>query len=237
MMNIMIYEDNRECIGNLQGILREYFEERSIMFSMFITKLGAFCDFDSGNNTDMVFIDIDGEEGDAINFARRIRQNNKNAIIFLLTDKLQIIPEMMKVGIFQVILKPIDADLVYDELDRAVQLYADIYSIYDISWCGVNHLLNYKDIFYIEAYNRHLYIVTGEDSYISMGSIHKEKERFGGRSFARCHCGFLVNMQYITECGSNYVKMSNGKEIPISRQYRDEFMNSFTKYLKTKTIH
>ena len=45
MMNIMIYEDNRECIGNLQGILREYFEERSIMFSMFITKLGAFCDF------------------------------------------------------------------------------------------------------------------------------------------------------------------------------------------------
>lgn len=48
---------------------------------------------------------------------------------------------------------------------------------------------------------------------------------------------FLVNMQYITECGSNYVKMSNGKEIPISRQYRDEFMNSFTKYLKTKTIH
>lgn len=28
MMNIMIYEDNRECIGNLQGILREYFEER-----------------------------------------------------------------------------------------------------------------------------------------------------------------------------------------------------------------
>lgn len=49
MMNIMIYEDNRECIGNLQGILREYFEERSIMFSMFITKLGAFCDFDSGN--------------------------------------------------------------------------------------------------------------------------------------------------------------------------------------------
>ena len=138
-MNIMICEDNRECIGNLQGILREYFEERSIMFSMFITKLGAFCDFDSGNNTDMVFIDIDGEEGDAINFARRIRQNNKNAIIFLLTDKLQIIPEMMKVGIFQVILKPIDADLVYDELDRAVQLYADIYSIYDISWCGVNH--------------------------------------------------------------------------------------------------
>lgn len=31
--------------------------------------------------------------------------------------------------------------------------------------------------------------------------------------------------------------MSNGKEIPISRQYRDEFMNLFTKYLKTKTIH
>lgn len=26
--------------------------------------------------------------------------------------------------------------------------------------------------------------------------------------------------------------MSNGKEIPISRQYRDEFMNLFTKYLK-----
>ena len=39
MMNIMIYEDNRECIGNLQGILREYFEERSIMFSMFCTDL------------------------------------------------------------------------------------------------------------------------------------------------------------------------------------------------------
>ena len=237
IMNVMIYEDNGGRVGSLEGIVSRYFIKRGIKFSMFITRLGAFCDFDSENNTDMVFIDIDGEEGDAINFARRIRQNNKNAIIFLLTDKLQIIPEMMKVGIFQVILKPIDADLVYDELDRAVQLYADIYSIYDISWCGVNHLLNYKDIFYIEAYNRHLYIVTGEDSYMSMGSIHKEKERFGGRSFARCHCGFLVNMQYITECGSNYVKMSNGKEIPISRQYRDEFMNSFTKYLKTKTIH
>lgn len=237
MMNIMIYEDNGECIGNLQGILREYFEERSIMFSMFITKLGAFCDFIQEDNIDILFIDIVGQNGSAIDFARKIKKNNRNVIIFLVTDRLQIIPNIMKVGIFQVILKPIDIDLLYDELDRAVQLYADIYSTYDICWCGVNYLLNYKDIFYIEAYNRHLYIVTGEDSYMSMGSIHKEKERFGGRSFARCHCGFLVNMQYITECGSNYIKMSNGKEIPISRQYRDEFMNLFTKYLKTKTIH
>lgn len=236
-MNVMIYEDNGGCVGSLEGIVSRYFIKRGIKFSMFITRLGAFCDFDSENNTDMVFIDIDGEEGDAINFARRIRQNNKNAIIFLLTDKLQIIPEMMKVGIFQVILKPIDADLVYDELDRAVQLYADIYSIYDISWCGVNHLLNYKDIFYIEAYNRHLYIVTEENSYMSAGSIHKEKERFVGRSFARCHCGFLVNMQHITEYGKNYIKMCNGKEIPVSRQYREEFMLLYKKYLETKTIH
>lgn len=236
-MNVMIYEDNGGRVGSLEGIVSRYFIKRGIKFSMFITRLGAFCDFDSENNTDMVFIDIDGEEGDAINFARRIRQNNKNAIIFLLTDKLQIIPEMMKVGIFQVILKPIAADLVYDELDRAVQLYADIYSIYDISWCGVNHLLNYKDIFYIEAYNRHLYIVTEENSYMSAGSIHKEKERFVGRSFARCHCGFLVNMQHITEYGKNYIKMCNGKEIPVSRQYREEFMLLYKKYLETKTIH
>lgn len=236
-MNVMIYEDNGGRVGSLEGIVSRYFIKRGIKFSMFITRLGAFCDFDSENNTDMVFIDIDGEEGDAINFARRIRQNNKNAIIFLLTDKLQIIPEMMKVGIFQVILKPIDADLVYDELDRAVQLYADIYSIYDISWCGVNHLLDYKDIFYIEAYNRHLYIVTEENSYMSAGSIHKEKERFVGRSFARCHCGFLVNMQHITEYGKNYIKMCNGKEIPVSRQYREEFMLLYKKYLETKTIH
>lgn len=236
-MNVMIYEDNGGRVGSLEGIVSRYFIKRGIKFSMFITRLGAFCDFDSENNTDMVFIDIDGEEGDAINFVRRIRQNNKNAIIFLLTDKLQIIPEMMKVGIFQVILKPIAADLVYDELDRAVQLYADIYSIYDISWCGVNHLLNYKDIFYIEAYNRHLYIVTEENSYMSAGSIHKEKERFVGRSFARCHCGFLVNMQHITEYGKNYIKMCNGKEIPVSRQYREEFMLLYKKYLETKTIH
>lgn len=236
-MNVMIYEDNGGCVGSLEGIVSRYFRKRSIKFSMFITRPGAFCDFNSENNNDIVFIDTDGQEGDAINFARMVKQKNRNSIIFLFTDRLQIIPEMMKVGIFQVILKPVDADLIYDELDRAVQLYADIHSTYDINWCGVNYLLNYKDIFYVEAYNRHLYIVTEEDSYMSVGSLHKEKERFVGHSFARCHCGFLVNMQYITEYGKNYIKMCDGKEIPVSRQYREEFMFLYKKYLETKTVH
>lgn len=202
-MNVMIYEDNGGCVGSLEGIVSRYFRKRSIKFSMFITRPGAFCDFNSGNNGDIVFIDTDGQESDAINFAKTVKQKNRNSIIFLFTDRLQIIPEMMKVGIFQVILKPVDADLIYDELDRAVQLYADIYSTYNIS----------------------------------VGSIHKEKERFVGRSFARCHCGFLVNMQYITEYGKNYIKMCDGKEIPVSRQYREEFMLLYKKYLETKTVH
>lgn len=64
-------------------------------------------------------------------------------------------------------------------------------------------------------------------SYLSLKSVMGEL----CDSFARCHSGFVVNFEYIETVMNEKVLLKGGREIPVGRAFRKEFMQRYLKYM------
>lgn len=53
-----------------------------------------------------------------------------------------------------------------------------------------------------------------------------------GENFYRCHRGYLVNMAYIAEYGSDSIRLMGGEEIYLTRRKHGEFVKAYMWYLQ-----
>lgn len=89
---------------------------------------------------------------------------------------------------------------------------------------GVMKRIDVDAIVYIEAhsYKCMFYMDDGTTYEISM-PMGKAIEYMDEKQIARIHRSYSVNIDQIDEYYGGMVKMYNGKEIPVGREYRDAF--------------
>lgn len=90
--------------------------------------------------------------------------------------------------------------------------------------------VNFDDILYFEAITRYTKVVTKDSKILSSYSIGKFSELVAGLLFYMVHRSFIVNMKYIHRYeSSGIVIMSNGAEIPVARNARENFFKLLDK--------
>ena len=88
-----------------------------------------------------------------------------------------------------------------------------------------------REILYIEALNKNLMVHCIDDVYrfsAKLGLIEKELEN---SNIMRCHRSYLVNVEHITAVKKDFLQLTGGKEIPVSRPYRKLMLDRLTDYL------
>ncbi|MEZ5017643.1 MAG: LytTR family DNA-binding domain-containing protein [Flavipsychrobacter sp.] len=89
---------------------------------------------------------------------------------------------------------------------------------------------NVEDILYIETVNRYTKIVTINKEIISSYSLGMYKKTLPAHLFLLVHRSFIINISHVTRLDpNNYVIMTNKKEIPLSKNHKDEFLTHFQK--------
>ena len=178
---------------------------------------------------------IDGVNG--INFAESVRKINKKAIIIFLSQNMLSVGGILKRYICPA------AYFLYDELEnladfviRTVQqleqspdeanIKLEIVSKYEKIEVSLNNVL------YFVSCNKKIVcnMANGQkvEFYGTLSSIEKLYDEF----LIRCHSGYLVNKQKISEVNytKNYMRVFDSNEkIPISRKYRPDikrFLNA-----------
>lgn len=85
-----------------------------------------------------------------------------------------------------------------------------------------------NDILYLEATNGCTKIVTSESELLSAYNIGKYNYVLENKQFFHVHRSYIVNIDYVTRYEAHgVITMTNKKEIPIARNFRDEFLNLF----------
>jgi len=73
-------------------------------------------------------------------------------------------------------------------------------------------------------------IVTNKAEYVSSYQIGKYKDMVGGYPFFHAHRSYIINLNFILRYEtSGLVIMTNKKEIPISRNVKNDFLKLFNK--------
>jgi len=93
--------------------------------------------------------------------------------------------------------------------------------------------LNYNDIIYIEGLKDYVKIHTEKERYLALVNLKNIELQLPSDIFIRVHRSFIVSMNKIKEIEGNTIKMFNGQEISIGKEYKDTF---FEKMINNKLI-
>lgn len=81
----------------------------------------------------------------------------------------------------------------------------------------------YSQILYFEARSKKIYVCTQNYEYGFYDTMDHLEEQYSER-FIRCHRSFMVNRKMIEQVklSQNYLTLSGGVEIPLSRSYKSQ---------------
>ena len=94
---------------------------------------------------------------------------------------------------------------------------------------GIDYL-EINNILYLEATNKCTNIITRDGNLTSSYSLARFKNLVEKHTFFQVHRSFIVNLNCIKRYEANgSIFMLNGAEIPIAKNYRDDFLQHFHK--------
>ncbi len=231
MIHIAVCDDLPASGIKIDNLLEPYKKANDLSVHLFSSgeELLAFPDYASAFS--IVFLDIEMGAVSGLDVARNIRGKNKDAIIFFITSHVNYVPDSFRLGAFQFLVKPLNDDDFKKDFERALNTLHSMHKQYIIKWRDICQVVEYKDIYYIEAYNRHLFIHEENRGYECVGKLRDECEKLKPYGFSRCHQGFLINLNKIKRIDAKSVLLDNGVTIPISRQYKQSLMQNFNLHL------
>lgn len=106
----------------------------------------------------------------------------------------------------------------------SISHYSDVLAIKD---AGEVSRVPVKDILWIDAAGDYMCVHTAENTHILRKTMKQLEESLDPKQFIRSHRSTIVNKNYINKfCsqlnGEYYLVMNNGKELKVSRSYKDK---------------
>lgn len=226
-MQIVICDDNREDLTNLEKLLLEYntychgirFEiEKFLDASLLLNKI------QKDKPADIYILDIIMSNISGIDLGSQIRKMNSKSIIIYVTTSDGFAMDAYDIHAIRYLLKPIQKNDFFEAMDYALS-YMDIKSeaVFLVKTKEGLVSIPYSKIEYIENSARRLEIHLAGGEKITSIFIRKSfdeeiKELINERSFIRIHKSFLVNLRYVKKLTRSDITMDSGINIPISRK-------------------
>lgn len=202
-------------------------------------------DIQKGNVPDLLFSDIQMPQINGIELSKLLPENTK--VVFT-TAYSQYAIEGFKVNALDYLLKPISYDdfliavekvLLWFQKEDKLQQADTLLKKHEqrpslqIKTGRQTELIPFDEIVRIEGLKDYIRIFRKDGSKsISLMRMKNILQLLPENDFKRIHKSHIINISAITACGSNYV-IVNGKQIPVSNQYRKDIKEKWLLYLDT----
>ena len=174
----------------------------------------------------VVDITMDG----GLEFAQSLRGSDDNLLLLLIADTKVSPMKYMKASIRAqaLLLKPwnmamlqqVSEDFLSLFMNRDGEEKADELSLL-VEYDGERRMISYRDILYVEARNKKIYVRTQDSEYGMYGTLEKVGESLP-ECFIRCHRSYIVNSTYLVSArmAENTLFLRGKITVPISRTYK-----------------
>jgi len=247
MIKIAIIDDEPKAIESLKWELENFCPEMEVSATFTDPRKGLLF-FEKEQDIDCIFLDIEMPQMDGFRFLDQIPERNFAVIITTAYDQYGI--NAIKERALDYLLKPIDSDDLMKACEK-VKAFQNENSIKDkfeetlmtvmsnspngnkrigISINGKIVFLKPGEVVYCEGDGNYtsIYLENGEKLFITQ-TLKKLSEKLNDEVFFRVHNSFIINLSKVREYmkTDSYVTMEGGKDIPVSRNRKSEFLNKF----------
>jgi len=230
-VQLVICDDNKAVIKELEKKLKtRYADALSIhSFSTVFSALTYVHDIAKGD-VDMAILDINIEDGNGIELARKLQKLYPHIKVIFLTGYLHYAADIFQATPVYFLVKPIQDERLFEAMDRAIVSVDKLrHDMLQVSIKGKICRVLMEDIRYIESEKRtlHIYEKNGKISVLKqINAIEPELPE----QFLRCHQSYCVNMNWIKEFASD-IFLYSGERIPVSRKRYKEAKQKFLRFI------
>lgn len=107
---------------------------------------------------------------------------------------------------------------------------------YTASFCGQDYIIDLRDIYWIESYQRKTTVVSKKITFRIGASLNEEEQRLPGTNFFKIDRYTLVNLQNIAYVEGKKLHMSNNCELEVSYNRIQDFRKTYKRYLERRFI-
>ena len=223
VFHIGICDDEKGTCAELENMLYAYGEMQGIKIDVSVWYTGeSLCSFLKKENTlDILFLDIELISTDGIkigNFIREELENIETTIIYI-SSKSSYAMNLFCVQPLDFLIKPLTQKMINDVMVRSIKLYERKNQLFEYQCKGYHFKAPYKNIIYFYSQNKKINIVFKEEERQFNGKL-KEIASMVPHNFILIHQSYLINLDFVTECSYELVKMKNGALLNISQPYR-----------------
>lgn len=239
-MRIAICDDVHPMLDFLEREIKSKFTEKGLDSQVYSYTNGQ--DFLTDHKKipfDVVFLDIVMPDMNGFEVAKQIRSINSKTYIIFITTEVGLVIDSLDFQPFHFIPKG-STSVIKDRLDHVIDKLVIHLSVSS----KIELPLPYGKSKYVDPMNI-LYVMSSAN-YVEFILFNKETIRVRGKLpdmigrlnpyiFCEIHNRFIVNMKHVkkVDFSDNFVTMYNGDILNISRSFKDNFEQSYNRYLRS----
>ena len=179
---------------------------------------------------DLYLLDIQLGQMTGMELAEKIREKDDHAVILFATNYKEMIRKAFQVSALDYLVKPLDEVEVRQALLRSFRYLSKKRNRIALKNQSGVEIFYHEEIEYIESEKRKVRIYSRRGSgefYVRLNDLEHE---FKGSLLVRVHASFIINLEKIRSVRKDTITMESGKEIPVTRKYKDQFNRAFQNY-------
>lgn len=231
-MRVAVIDDEREVRENLAEYIRQFAEESDVKMDVSTFPSGDALLADYQQVWDILMFDIDMPGTNGMETAKQIREKDKNVTILFITNVAQYAIDGYGIDAVDYILKPINYYEFSMKFHRAVAKSAHSRErAIMVDTVEGTRRIRVNEISYIEVLAHYIYVHIPGREFKARGNMKEWEEELKPFGFSRVHKSYLVNMAKVENIQGKELTVDS-HTIPISRNYRDSFMQDYMKFYR-----
>jgi DNA-binding LytR/AlgR family response regulator len=232
-MKIAVCDDDKKDIKRLQSLIRKYDEVNHTGLTISEYKSGTelLDAISRGEETDIIFLDINMDDMDGLSVAKRIREIDDDVPIILVTAFMNYALDGYKVKASRFLIKD-DLDKTFDEcMDDICKDIRKKSKTIAFNCVEGEMRLKASDIILIETSGHKNLIKLKNETYQIYEKLDGLEEMLKGYGFLRTHNSFLVNMAHIRGINSYVLTLDDGRQLPVPKARYKQVRQEYTLFL------
>ena len=178
---------------------------------------------------DIVFMDVEMNKIDGFEATRLYKSKYQDSVVAMLTTHDEMCGRGYIFDAFRYISK-LDMDNGIKEALDSLKIISKNNKFIEVNVLFQGkYQIQIRDIIYVETYGRHTIIHLNEKVIECTDTMKEVCEKLEGDIFFKSHQSFLVNMDYVENCGKNEIILKTNEKVMLSKRKRKAFEEAFFK--------
>lgn len=233
-MRILICDDDHLAVDQIRKYIRGFFEQIHARCPELACYQDGKALLDDKGDKDILFIDPVLHGIDGLDIAARLKEENKDILILIVTEQLSHLDDAMRLGVFRYLSKPLDRQRFFRNMQDAVDQYNTATVHIPIETKQGVHTLPASSIISVEALERKVYVHTIHRDLESVHNMQYWADILPGNCFFQTHRSFIVNLGYVTDFDHALIHMAGDQyHAYLTRRRYSAFKEAYLLYLET----